>query len=223
VNLKKQLRQAIRSRLASFESGPTTSTMTLPDQHRNLNKNLQELIVQLLGEQNTQADVHAGRITTKRRSVWTAFQPMAGEPDIRSAISNLTEIDWAFPRIDGEELAFFLVPSEQALKPSSMGFLEPDPNSGAQGPVANQEIFGLVIPGLAFDEKCNRLGRGRGFYDRTLARIEKENKKTIKIGVAFEPQISAEEIPMESFDHPMDWVVTERRVIRREVQGGGRK
>ncbi|MEK6967015.1 MAG: 5-formyltetrahydrofolate cyclo-ligase [Nanoarchaeota archaeon] len=64
-----------------------------------------------------------------------------------------------------------------------------------------------IIPGIAFDEKGNRLGYGKGYYDRLLA-----GKKATKIGLAFDVQI-VDEIPSESHDVKMDFIVTETRVI----------
>ncbi len=64
----------------------------------------------------------------------------------------------------------------------------------------------IVVPGVAFDSHCNRMGRGRGFYDRLLA----TTPHAIKIGVAFDFQIF-DTIPVEPFDQPMDIVVGETK------------
>ncbi len=66
----------------------------------------------------------------------------------------------------------------------------------------------VLIPGLAFAPRGYRLGRGKGFYDRTF-----ENRSdVIKVGVAFESQIT-EELPIEPHDVKMDFIVTELRII----------
>jgi 5-formyltetrahydrofolate cyclo-ligase len=62
----------------------------------------------------------------------------------------------------------------------------------------------IVVPGVAFDIHNNRMGRGRGFYDRLL----KSTPNAFKVGVAFNFQLF-DEIPVESFDVPMDKVVSE--------------
>ncbi|MCD8165147.1 MAG: 5-formyltetrahydrofolate cyclo-ligase [Bacteroides sp.] len=64
-----------------------------------------------------------------------------------------------------------------------------------------------LIPGVAFDRKGNRLGRGKGYYDRILPRI-----KAPKTGVCFSFQL-LDEIPSESFDIPMDFIVTEKELF----------
>lgn len=66
------------------------------------------------------------------------------------------------------------------------------------------EIEFAVIPGVSFDRKGNRLGRGKGYYDRLLPLLHSYN-----IGICFEFQMS-EEIPTETFDKPMDEVWTEK-------------
>lgn len=69
--------------------------------------------------------------------------------------------------------------------------------------IDTSQIEFAVIPGVAFDCDKNRLGRGRGFYDRFLIEI-----CTPVIGVCFEVQI-VEQIPLEPFDKPMSAVITE--------------
>ncbi|MBR4229632.1 MAG: 5-formyltetrahydrofolate cyclo-ligase [Bacteroidales bacterium] len=64
----------------------------------------------------------------------------------------------------------------------------------------------IVVPGVAFDRKNNRMGRGRGFYDRLL----KSTPKATKFGVAYDFQIF-DEIPVEPHDVPMDFVVSETK------------
>ena len=61
-----------------------------------------------------------------------------------------------------------------------------------------------VIPGVAFDAEGNRLGRGQGFYDRLLARLQHYN--IYKIGVCFDFQ-RVEHVPTEPHDIPMDEIL----------------
>jgi 5-formyltetrahydrofolate cyclo-ligase len=60
-----------------------------------------------------------------------------------------------------------------------------------------------VVPGVAFDRRGNRLGRGRGYYDRLLPSLP----STYKIGICFPFQL-VEEVPAEPFDIRMDEVLT---------------
>lgn len=70
-----------------------------------------------------------------------------------------------------------------------------------------EEIEVVIVPGVAFDRKGMRLGRGKGFYDRLLS-----SSNALKIGIGYEFQI-IEEVPSEDHDIPMDMVITEKRTI----------
>jgi 5-formyltetrahydrofolate cyclo-ligase len=67
-----------------------------------------------------------------------------------------------------------------------------------------------VVPGVAFDKKCNRLGFGKGYYDRFLPKLICKNI----VGFAYDFQI-VEELFVEEFDIPMDVVITEKNIYRR--------
>ncbi len=62
----------------------------------------------------------------------------------------------------------------------------------------------IVVPGVAFDRQNNRMGRGRGFYDRLL----KSTPNAVKVGVAYDFQM-LDSIPVEPHDVKMDRVITE--------------
>ena len=62
----------------------------------------------------------------------------------------------------------------------------------------------IIVPGVAFDRKNNRMGRGRGFYDRLL----KSTPNAVKIGVAYDFQV-LDSIPVEPHDVKMDKIVSE--------------
>ncbi len=65
----------------------------------------------------------------------------------------------------------------------------------------------LIIPGLAFDIYGNRLGRGKGYYDRSMKDIKLKNKKLIKLGLAFDCQI-VDFIPTNAYDQNVDYFCT---------------
>lgn len=67
------------------------------------------------------------------------------------------------------------------------------------------EIDLAVIPGVAFDAKGHRLGRGRGYYDRLLPRLTAARK----LGICFPFQL-VDEVPAEPLDIDMDEVITSR-------------
>lgn len=61
----------------------------------------------------------------------------------------------------------------------------------------------VVVPGVAFDKKGNRLGRGKGYYDRFL---EKLSPKTVSIGLAYDFQILPS-VPADSYDKKLNKVI----------------
>lgn len=190
---KTELRQAFRRLLREARPEPAANDA--------LNQRLIDLIRRLGG-----------------RSLWGGYCGTDFEPDVGPAMRELgSEVEWALPRVEGESLAFYRVEDFSSLVPNQWGILEPDPRR-AGGSIEVDRLAGLLVPGVAFDRFGNRLGRGRGYYDRALAASQYAkyaNNKTIKIGVGFGRQISPREIPHEDFDQPMDWVVTEAQVFHR--------
>ena len=94
-----------------------------------------------------------------------------------------------------------------------MESLRPGESFGIPEPVGElftdyASIDAIVVPGVAFDLMGNRLGRGRGYYDRIL----KETDAAAKIGICFDFQLLPE-VPVNALDVPMDLVVSATRII----------
>ena len=71
----------------------------------------------------------------------------------------------------------------------------------------------LLVPLLAFDGQCRRLGYGGGFYDRTLARL-RALKPVRAIGLAFD-EAEVDIVPRGAYDEPLDHVLTPTRLVTR--------
>ena len=71
----------------------------------------------------------------------------------------------------------------------------------------------LLVPLLAYNNEGYRLGWGGGFYDRTLGAYQLKGRFVIAIGVCYDGQHVAD-LPFDEFDMPMDWIVTEKRIIK---------
>lgn len=110
-----------------------------------------------------------------------------------------------YPRVVGEELVFREVLTLADLEPGAFGVREP----GAGPGVTASELDLLVVPGAAFDLRGQRLGYGRGFYDRCLARTEADN---LSVGLCFELQLR-EQLPAAEHDMVVDFLATEDRLI----------
>jgi 5-formyltetrahydrofolate cyclo-ligase len=68
----------------------------------------------------------------------------------------------------------------------------------------------VVVPMVGFDRRGHRLGYGAGMFDRTLAAF---GTSVRTVGVAYQMQ-EVPHIPDDAHDHPLDWIVTEREVIK---------
>ena len=69
----------------------------------------------------------------------------------------------------------------------------------------------IFVPLLAFDTKFNRLGYGKGFYDKTLCKIRKL-KKIFVIGLGYDKQF-IDKLPVEDHDQKLDFIMTEKRIL----------
>lgn len=129
------------------------------------------------------------------------YSPLPGEVDLSTSIQLRPEIHWVFPRVAVSQLTFHRVENFAAdLLPGSFGILEPADHL-PEIPVT--EIDAFICPGLAFDPRGGRLGRGRGYYDRILAEARAD---ALKIGVCFEAQLVPDTFA-EAHDIHMDHVI----------------
>lgn len=112
----------------------------------------------------------------------------------------------ALPRIEGNEVAPVVAAPETPMREASFGAMEP-----AEGPALDvAELDLVVVPGVAFDRSCGRLGYGGGYYDRLL---EKRRDGVAAIAIAFALQI-VDRVPTGAIDRRIDGVVTETEMIR---------
>jgi 5-formyltetrahydrofolate cyclo-ligase len=131
------------------------------------------------------------------------YAPLPDEPDVMRFFDTSKRV--CFPRFKadrGYESA--IVETTHNLVVGKFGIQEPPPEANE---VNASDIDISLVPGLAFDEACNRLGRGRGFYDRWLPQIS-----GIKIGIGFDHQL-IKSVPTESHDHQLDMVVVPSRAM----------
>jgi len=92
------------------------------------------------------------------------------------------------------------------LEVGSYGILEPKKEKINK--VAINEIDLIIVPGIAFDMNGNRLGQGKGYYDRLL-----KNSNAVKIALAYEIQI-VDKVPTKENDIPVDMIISEKRIIK---------
>ena len=101
------------------------------------------------------------------------------------------------PVVTGDDLELRVYRGKESLEKGAYGILEP---TGEK--FTNFTSIDLaIIPGVAFDKEGNRLGRGKGYYDRLLPKIN-----AYKMGICFPFQL-INEVPAEPFDIKMDEVI----------------
>lgn len=113
----------------------------------------------------------------------------------------------AVPRMERDRLRFVRVESWSALEPGRFGIAEPP--ATAPGVVLERGDL-VLLPGVAFDARGGRLGRGGGHYDRALAALR---SAPLLVGVGFAFQLVAQ-VPMDAHDRRVDAFVCERGVMR---------
>ncbi|QTS83610.1 5-formyltetrahydrofolate cyclo-ligase [Coxiella endosymbiont of Amblyomma nuttalli] len=106
-------------------------------------------------------------------------------------------------------LGFYSYQSGDLLIKNYFGIKEPDFSQKKSISIMTLDL--IFLPLVAFDERGNRLGRGAGYYDRTLAFLQHLEKKPLLIGIAYEFQ-KVDTLFTEVWDIPLNLVVTEEEV-----------
>ncbi len=107
------------------------------------------------------------------------------------------------PRVEDNELVFHKLESLKDTEHNKYHIREPLFSSEV---IDNIEI--MIVPGIAFDVSKNRIGYGKGYYDRYLSKHE-----CYKVGLAFDEHLH-KEIPTDSSDVKMDIVITDKRFMQ---------
>ena len=113
----------------------------------------------------------------------------------------LNKLNFVYPKME-KQVESFVFPDKTEKREKSSWPEGYQPASCKEVSLDQIDIF--LVPGLAFDRRGYRLGRGGGFYDRVLSQ-----SCGIKIGIASSSQVSCQDIPVENHDIKMDIVVTE--------------
>jgi 5-formyltetrahydrofolate cyclo-ligase len=131
------------------------------------------------------------------------FAPLQDEPDVFLLPQNGKR--FCYPRYNpdrGYEAA--AADDRGELSAGKFGIMEPSPDAME---VSGNEVDLIIVPGMAFDKNCYRLGRGRGFYDQWLL-----NLSGVKIGMGFDHQL-IDCVPREAHDVKLDGVIVPSRSI----------
>jgi len=147
----------------------------------------------------------------KRAKTVVFYASKEGEVNTMPAIKRaLGEKTVLVPFVSGGEIIPVRIRSPRELAPGSFGV--PEPVKEVVEKKENRFSPGradlVIVPGVAFDEKGNRIGYGKGYYDKFL----KKTSKARTVALAFEFQV-VPEIPTENHDVTVQKIITEKRII----------
>lgn len=159
------------------------------------------------------------------------YYPLPYEADLLKAAAEALRLGKtvAFPRTKGDTMEFFCTKDLSGFREGSFHVMEPVGNESIRsvhGPVL------FLVPGVSFDRQGNRMGYGKGYYDRYFSFIDKQSKghtdqtggetavwsdgtPVQKIGVAYEIQLM-EQVPVGPCDIRMDTILTENGFFDRK-------
>ena len=127
-----------------------------------------------------------GSLNWSKLQTVAMYHPFKDEVSLSMLKAEYSHIRWLYPQ-------------------KNQSFSE-ESNSSAH-PIEDIDLF--LVPGVAFDHQCRRLGRGLGFYDKVLS----QTNKALKIGVSWSVQVSSEPLPEEKHDIRMDACVNEKFLL----------
>ncbi len=138
------------------------------------------------------------------------FLAMPSEPNLSPVIWREDKA-WGFSRVEADgKIAFFHAAEASDLVIGTHGFLEPV--QSLTNEVPDDQVDLVLIPGVGFDPVSgDRIGRGKGHYDRYLSRLLATPSPPVLIGVAFSVQLTT--LEAEAHDIPMNGIVTEHGLV----------
>lgn len=141
---------------------------------------------------------------------FAAFFP--GEVDLTSFItSQFAKRSMYLPRVSSDgNMKFISIGSDWQSSSSAGEYGIPEPETGKFFDSSNSSKAAILVPGLVFDLDGNRLGRGKGYYDRFLQ--QREFSQLIHLGICWDSQI-LDEVPTEAHDVLMHYIISEERSI----------
>lgn len=129
------------------------------------------------------------------------------EDEVDPNVQALTKL--FFPRIEADSQISFWKPNKSdAFVANKFGILEPVAENSV--PFDSKKPSIVLSPALAVDSLGRRIGSGAGYYDRFFA----ANSQAVRVGVVFHVQVSQNPLPLEGWDQPLDWIITEKMILR---------
>lgn len=180
----------------------------ISDQKRELRRQMRQLVRGLSADQKWRQSEDLTRELNERLqgiandAVVMCYAALDDEVDVMATVRYLWRrgIKTVFPLVEGAIMhAYYIDDFERHMRPGYRDILEP---TGATTRCDPQEVSVVLVPGMAFDRRGGRLGRGKGFYDKFLAQAP--GVETIGCGFAHQ---EVEAVPREPHDQLLDAVI----------------
>lgn len=148
------------------------------------------------------ADIFPMKLLERYGPVVSGYVAVNEELDPSHLLTRLSRsgAEICLPRMEETGISWRLWSPGEPLERRPFGLSEPP----ADAPEVTPTL--VLTPLLAFDTMGNRLGYGRGYYDRALEKLRAENR-TFACAIAYAAQ-QIDKVPAESHDQPLDWAVT---------------
>jgi len=146
---------------------------------------------------------------SKKKIIIAGYYPSYYEVDILNFLKNASKKKFkiVLPVIQSSNtMSFKSWIFKEPLYVNKFGILEPKKSSKDIIPDL------IMVPLVAFDNRLNRIGYGKGYYDRSLKKISKIKKNVISLGIAYSFQ-KCKKIPTNEHDFKLDYIFTERGII----------
>lgn len=127
------------------------------------------------------------------------------------------------PRTENEKMEFYYINSDEDFSEQTeigeYGITVPKSNQDKLDINSIPDKTLIIIPGLAFDEQGNRLGKGKGYYDKFLAELLSTSEKEKILGIVgycYDFQI-IDKVITEPNDIPVDYIISDKRIVKSKV------
>lgn len=140
-------------------------------------------------------------------SVAAAYFPIQGEPDIREFLTWALHqgVQVMLPSVAGNNLHWVIFDGNTTF--GELGFEEA---TGKAAKLAEAQV--IFVPAMAIDLSGNRLGKGKGYYDRALEQFAGQKRRPKLVAVVFDEEVLLA-VPHEAHDLPVDAAITAAKLI----------
>ena len=141
----------------------------------------------------------------KSSKVIAIYKSLKSEVDTDNIINDLWSMNKVvlIPKVEKDIINFYEYNINDKLIKSTFGVLEPNNNKIYK----KENIDLIIVPGVCFDKYMNRMGFGKGYYDKYL-----ENSNIYKIGICFNEQIYDKKLVTDKYDIKMNEIITDKEV-----------